>query len=98
MTKEELAAILNDREYGAEITEIEAKLAKKDGLVVVFGHSDDCVEFRGAIEDEAYGDSILVSKDGIYQRICEDCDECQLNKAHEAGMKKIKAKFWNIPG
>ena len=29
------------------MTREEEKLAKESGLVVVFGYSDDCVEFRG---------------------------------------------------
>jgi hypothetical protein len=53
MTKEELAAQLNGRTIGQEITDDEAAAAKAAGLVVVFGASDDLMEFRGAIEDEA---------------------------------------------
>lgn len=53
LTKEELAARLNGREYGEEITEAEARQAKEAELVVLFGYSDDCAEFRGAIYDEA---------------------------------------------
>lgn len=54
MTKEELAARLNGREYCEEITESEESLAEKSGLLVVFGASDDLIELRGAICDEAY--------------------------------------------
>lgn len=52
MTKEELAAMLNGREYGAEITKAEEAIAKAAGLVVIFGYSDDNVELRGSINDE----------------------------------------------
>ena len=52
MTKESLAAQLTGREYGNEITNAEDLAAKQAGLVVVFGYSDDNVEFRGAIHDE----------------------------------------------
>lgn len=52
MTKESLAAELNGREYGDEMTEAEELEAKRAGLVVVFGYSDDNTEFRGAINDE----------------------------------------------
>lgn len=62
MTKEELAQLLNNREYGFEITEDEEQLAKDNGLVVVFGHSDDCIELRGAIHDEVYGFALIDSK------------------------------------
>jgi len=53
MTKEQLAAKLNGREYGSEMSEDEEKLAKSAGLLVVFGYSDDNTEFRGVIHDEA---------------------------------------------
>ena len=57
MTKEQLAAMINGREIGEEITvEIEA-LAKESRLVIVFGYSDDGTEFRGAMHDEKGGGS-----------------------------------------
>lgn len=55
MTKEQLAEMLNGREYCEEITATEEKQAKENGLVVVFGASDDLIEFRGAIHDEGGG-------------------------------------------
>ena len=67
-TKEKLAELLNGREYGNEITKEEEQIAKESGLVVIFGASDDLVEFRGAIYDEisAYdgGSALLVKKKG----------------------------------
>lgn len=48
MTKEELAARLDGREYGSEMTEDEEAEAKEAGLLVIFGYSDDSIEFRGA--------------------------------------------------
>ena len=68
MNAKQLAALLNGREYMAEITSDEAKQAKAAGLVVVFGASDDLMEFRGAIYDEAGcydGGSILVDTKGV---------------------------------
>lgn len=67
-TKEELALLLNGREYDAEITKEEEKIAKENGLVVVFGASDDLMEFRGAIDDEfdCYeGGDALVDSEGV---------------------------------
>lgn len=52
MTKDELAAILNGRQVFEEITPDEAALAEAAGLVVVFGYSDDSIEFRGAVNEE----------------------------------------------
>jgi len=70
MTKEQLAAMLDGSEYGNEIISAESDLAAKHGLVVVFGYSDDNVEFRGAIrkEVEAGGGAIIhLDKCGIYK-------------------------------
>ena len=42
--------------------------AKENDLVVVFGASDDLIEFRGAIEDEGDcfdGDDVYITKDGL---------------------------------
>jgi len=52
MKKEQLAEMINGRTYGNEITEGEQLIAKENGLIVIFGASDDLVEFRGAIYDE----------------------------------------------
>ena len=53
MKAEIFAELLNENEYGNEITNEQCEFAKEHGLVVVFGASDDLCEFRGAIEDEA---------------------------------------------
>ena len=52
MTAKELAEKLNGREYGNDITDEEATAAKKAGLLVIYGYSDDNIEFRGIIYDE----------------------------------------------
>ena len=52
MAKEQLAAKLNGRQYGNEITREEEQTAKENNLVVIFGASDDLCEMRGAIDDE----------------------------------------------
>lgn len=68
MTKEELAGKLDGREYRKEIDLAEEKSAKEARLVVVFGVSDDLMEFRGAIDDEvgAYdGGEALVDARGL---------------------------------
>lgn len=66
MTKEELATLLNGRQYRGEITRDEAKQAKAAGLVVVYGASDDLMEFDGAIDDErgAYEGATVLIVDG----------------------------------
>lgn len=47
-----LASLFDGREYRGEISTEEELRAKDAGLVVVFGASDDAMEFRGAIDDE----------------------------------------------
>jgi len=53
MTKEQWAEKLTGREIGEELTTDEEKQAKRDGILIVFGASDDLCEFRGVIHDEA---------------------------------------------
>lgn len=69
----EFAEKLNGREYRSEITRIEENEAKELGFVIVFGASDDLIEFSGAIDDEADcydGGTIHFDKNGIF----EECD------------------------
>ena len=69
MTAKDLAARLNGREYLNEIMPEEEKEAESNGLVAVFGYSDDNVELAGAISDEigAFdGVVFYVDKDGNY--------------------------------
>lgn len=47
-----LALLLNGREYREEITDLEAKQAFNDGLIVVHGESDDICYFAGYFSDE----------------------------------------------
>jgi hypothetical protein len=85
MTKETLAATLNGRQIGDEITSLEESKAKASRLVVLFGGSDDLAEFRGAIHDEATawaGAHLFVHVNGILPEHdrCE-CDYCGYDKA-----------------
>lgn len=67
MTKEQLAYLLNGREYTNEITKEEEREAKNSGLLVIFGASDDLIELRGAIYDEVgaiNGGEVRIGKNG----------------------------------
>jgi hypothetical protein len=110
MTKEKLATILSGREYGDEITSDEEELAKASGLVVIFGASDDLIEFRGAIdrEEDCYGQSIFVlAQDGMrfpdFNEFCRTADfhnEKAVEKYFEIKKQNkatIKVK-WNEDG
>lgn len=70
MTKEQLAEKLNGRdcENSPFLTEKETEQAIKDGLVVIYGASDDLMEVEGAISDEGDcydGGELLIDKEGI---------------------------------
>ena len=54
MDIKEYAAMLNGREYNyPQFTNEEMQLAKNNGFVIVYGASDDLMEFDGAIYEEA---------------------------------------------
>lgn len=89
MNAKELAAILNGREYGNEITKEEESLAKLNNLIVAFGYSDDNLELRGALYDEvgAYdGTTITIDADDLTVFPCKDdedfCEKC-FNRARK---------------
>lgn len=94
MTAKEMASVLNGAQYGNEITRDEERIAKESGLVVVFGYSDDCAEFRGAIDDEAGcydGGIIRLTKAGLLA--VPDCREadCKYYKAATKDAATIEA-------
>lgn len=68
MTKEELAELLNGRDIDNVLLPLEKKQAVKDGLIVVYGQSDDTMQFDGLITDEVGGYhhalGIIVQKKG----------------------------------
>lgn len=59
MTKEDFAKFITGRQYRAELTREEEKLAQENDLVIIFGASDDLTEFRGAITDESYSGHLI---------------------------------------
>ena len=99
MNAKELAALLNGREYGKEITKDESVQARSYGLVVVHGASDDLMEFEGIIHDEIgcyNGGTAYLTSDGLLQNDCSD-DECP----HFAKIKEQAATIeaiWDTDG
>ncbi len=61
--------MLNGREYGFhQFTKEEIRMAEENGLVIVYGASDDLMEFEGAIQDEGYcydGGKVYFDKNGV---------------------------------
>ena len=93
MDAKELAAKLNGREYWHEITDEEVRQAKEAGLVVVFGASDDLIEFRGAIRDEGDcydGGTVLIDTKGVLPS-WDSASECE-ESAQEYFERKAKAR------
>lgn len=92
MTAAELAAKLNGREYGSETTSDEVQAAKAAGLVIVYGASDDVVEFEGAIVDEVgawEGVTIPLTSAGLF-KACDD-EDCTHTAAALKATRAIKA-------
>ena len=93
MNAKELAALLNGRQYAKEITKAEAEEAKAAGLVVIFGASDDLMEFRGAIYDEigAYnGATALLTHTGLLANECGDgCPYAEREAAKGLAVKAL---------
>lgn len=78
MTKEQLAALLNNRQMGDEIHAAEEAQALKAGLIVVFGYSDDNVELRGKINEElgaCGGTTFRVTASGVIAPTWDDPHE-----------------------
>jgi hypothetical protein len=97
MDIQQFAAMLNGKEIYKEITREEERQAKELGIVVVFGHSDDNIEFRGAINDEVgchKGRTIYLNKDGLFEE-CEYAgnfrDGCKYVNMAKAQCKTIEA-------
>lgn len=79
MSPQELAALLTGREYPLYPShDGVAAQAKAAGLVVVYGASDDLMEFAGAIDEElgAYdGTTAYLTSAGLLQNECDN-DRC----------------------
>ena len=103
MTKEELAKKLNGNQRCNEISkELEVE-AKESGLVVVFGPSDDLMEFRGAINDEqgAYEVAVaLIDSEGLLPNRGQIDNDDELEKffRRKRTAKEILAWWCKEPG
>jgi hypothetical protein len=80
MTPKDLAAQLTGAEYPLDIPAGLKKEAYLSGLVIIYGSSDDLMEFAGAIDDEvsAYEGTIaFLDTEGLlpdFDQLCEDKD------------------------
>lgn len=77
ITKEEFAEKLNGRQYRNELSKEDKKEAFENGLVVVFGASDDLIEFNGAISEEGdcyEGGYFNIKSKNLKVRYCDKGD------------------------
>lgn len=92
MTPKEAAAAMDGNEYLNEGTpELFARM-KEAGLVAVFGASDDLVEFRGAINDEAGTGATPIDGTGIITSKC-DCYDCPYFEGIVEGAQTIEPEW-----
>lgn len=99
MITKEMATILDGMEYGEDISEQDLQYAKVNGVVIVFGASDDLMEFRGAIEGEVTcygGGRAYLDKNGLIENRCCN-DECPFFKEKILHAKVITA-IWGSEG
>lgn len=97
--EKEIADILDGMEYGKEISEQDLRYAKVNGAIIVFGASDDLMEFRGAIEDEnsCYGGGkAYLNKNGLIKNKCDD-ERCPYFEEKLQCAKVITA-IWDSDG
>jgi hypothetical protein len=86
MNREQLAEKLNGSNYLLRSQKEWMQKAKDNGLVIVYGASDDLIEFDGAIYDEAGASDrgeIQIDKLGVlpsFEQIKEDGDMNDLKK------------------
>lgn len=107
MTKEEFAALVDGREYPFELTLEESEKAKAAGLVVVYGSSDDLMEFDGAFNDEVganEGTVVRLDKKGLissWDDMCH-CGDLEEEEAEEYFRRKPNARqieaIWDSGG
>lgn len=99
MDVNEAAGLLDGSEYGEEGSRELFAAMKAAGLVAVFGASDDLMEFRGAVDDEAgaYGGGIVrFTRDGLLRNECEN-DRCPYHAREKAKAATVKA-LWSDGG
>jgi len=77
-TPEEMAATMDGSEYRDFPTREVRQAAHAAGLVIVYGASDDLIEFEGAVSDELgcfEGGSFMFDAEGLLVRDEDDTDE-----------------------
>lgn len=96
MTVKEFAEMLDGVQYGHEMSDGMKNKAKEEGLVVIYGASDDLIELNGAIDDEGdvyEGGVVYFNENGILH--CPNCDSewrnCPYYENEKKRAKVVKA-------
>ncbi len=93
MTIEDIAKKLDGSQYPVRIERAFKEELKANGIVVVYGHSDDCVLFGGAINDESYvGTKQYIYRNGFIP-VCENEDCPHQSKMDMSEYIWIKGNF-----
>lgn len=83
----ELVGMIGTLGYREEASKEAIEFAKENGIVIVWGESDDLIEFRGAIyeEGDCYdGGDFYINQEGLFE---DDCDCKYAKKAKENYIK-----------
>jgi len=104
MNSEELATMLDGIEYPVRIQSNILDQAKKSGLGIVHGASDDLMEFGGVITDEAGcydGGIVRIDKTGVipdFGDVEHEVEECRKWLARDKEARSIEALWGKEPG
>lgn len=96
---QELAAMLDMSEYPTRPSKEVIEFAKANGLVIVYGASDDLIEFEGAIRDEGYvydGGTVRLDVEGLLPDNADDLDtdEERARYYYRGGKSKTIEALW----
>ncbi|MCZ7861804.1 hypothetical protein O9X98_10470 [Agrobacterium salinitolerans] len=92
MDVHEAAAALDGNEYGNEGSPELFKAMKDAGLLAIYGASDDIAVLNGAEHDEAYGEVLYFTPDGMLKNDCDD-DGCPYFKKEKKRAATVKVKY-----
>lgn len=99
MILREWADLLNGREYGLELSKEEEAQALADGVVIIFGASDDLMEIRGFVNDELScfeGGSAYFNQMGLLENRCDN-DHCPYYQSRVDVSMSVTA-IWDCDG
>lgn len=99
--RETFAASLNGREYPFDLTREEEASAKALGLIVIFGASDDLMEFRGVFTEEAGAGRgsrpVPFDRDGFlprWEEVKDDEEDAERYFRRKVGIKASIQALW----